>query len=102
MSRVTNLVTIVEIVSKGNKSGRKAFEFLTQGVHLLILDLQPTTAQSGESVRAFVKPVEVGDRLIDMPLFLDPGRYVAVPLEETYLIAFDSVPKRWRKVLDPG
>ncbi len=137
-----HLVAIVEIVSKGNKSGRKAFddfirkaaEFLTHRVHLLILDLQPTTArdlqgihgaiwdevagqeykrpgdkpltlaayESGASVRAFVEPVEVGDTLIDMPLFLDPGRYVAVPLEETYRIAFDSVPKRWRMVLEPG
>ena len=135
------LVAIVEIVSKGNEAGRKAFdnfirkaaEFLTHRVHLLILDLQPTTPrdpqgihgaiwdevagqeykrpgdkpltlaayESGESVRAFVEPIEVGETLIDMPLFLDPGRYVAVPLEETYRIAFDSVPKRWRIVLEP-
>ena len=137
-----HLVAIVEIVSKGNKAGRKAFddfirkaaEFLTHHVHLLILELQPTTSrdlqgihgaiwdevagqeyerpgdkpltlaayESGTSVRAFVEPVGVGDTLIDMPLFLDPGRYVAVPLEETYRIAFDSVPKRWRMVLEPG
>ncbi len=136
------LVAIVEIVSKGNKSGRKAFEdfirkaaeFLDHQVHLLILDLQPTTArdpqglhgaiwdevagqaydrptdkpltlaayESGAGVRAFVEPVGVGDTLIDMPLFLDPGRYVAVPLEETYQAAFDSVPRRWRTVLEPG
>ena len=48
-----HLVAIVEIVSKGNKSGRKAFddfvrkaaEFLSHQVHLLILDLQPPTAR---------------------------------------------------------
>jgi hypothetical protein len=51
-------------------------------------------------VRAFVEPVGVGDVLIDMPLFLDPGRYVAVPLEETYRSAFDDVPRRWRMVLE--
>jgi hypothetical protein len=135
------LVAIVEIVSKGNKSGRKAFddfvrkaaEFLSHQVHLLILDLQPPTArdpqgihgaiwdevagqeylrptdkpltlacyESGAGVRAFVEPVGVGDALIDMPLYLQPGRYVAVPLEETYRLAFESVPRRWRAILEP-
>jgi hypothetical protein len=135
-----HLVAIVEVVSKGSKSGRKAFddfvrkaaEFLSRQVHLLILDLQPTTSreprgihgaiwdevagqeyrrpddkpltlaayESGASVRAFVEPIGMGDPLIDMPLFLDPGRYVAVPLEETYRLAFDSVPRRWRTVLE--
>ena len=135
------LVAVVEIVSKGNKSGRTAFddfvrksaEFLTHRVHLLILDLYPTTArdphgihgaiwdavagedyarpndkpltlasyESGVLIRAFVEPVSVGDALSDMPLFLEPGRYVEVPLEETYRIAFDAVPRRWRAILDP-
>jgi hypothetical protein len=137
-----HLVAIVEVVSKGNKSGRKAFEdfvrktaeFLGHRIHLLILDLQPTTSrdpqgihgaiwdevagqeyarptdkpltlasyEAGAGVRAFVEPVGVGNPLIDMPLFLHPGRYVAVPLEETYRLAFDSVPRRWRTILDPG
>ena len=136
-----HLVAIVEVVSKGNKSGRKAFEdflrkaaeFLSHGVHLLILDLQPSTArdpqgihgaiwdevagqeynrpldkpltmaayEAGAGVRAFIEPVAVGDTPIDMPLFLGPGRYVAVPIEETYRLAFDSVPRRWRTVLEP-
>ncbi len=135
-----SLVAIVEVVSKGNKSGRKAFadflrkaaEFLSHGVHLLILDLQPPTTrdpqgihgaiwdevagedyerpadkpltlaayESGAGVRAFVEPVGVSDTPIDMPLFLDPGRYVAVPVEETYRLAFESVPRRWRSVLE--
>ena len=136
------LIAIVEVVSKGNKSGRKAFddfirkaaEFLCHRVHLLILDLQPTTPRdpqgihgaiwdevAGEpyvrppdkpmtlaayeaaaGVRAFIEPVGVGDRLIDMPLYLEPGRHVAVPLEETYRLAFEFVPRRWRTVLEPG
>ena len=136
-----DLVAVVEVVSKGNKSGRKAFddfvrkaaEFLSRGVHLLILDFQPPTArdlqgihgaiwdevagqeytrpvdkpltmaayESGAVVRAFIEPAGVGDTPIDMPLFLEPGRYVAVPIEETYRLAFDSVPRRWRIVLEP-
>lgn len=137
-----HLIAIVEVVSKGNKSGRRAFddfhrkaaELLAHGVHLLILDLQPPTArdpqgihgairdevagqeynrppdkpmtlaayEAGAGVRAFVEPVAVGDSPIDMPLFLEPGRYVAVPVEETYRLAFDSVPRRWRAVLERG
>ncbi len=136
-----HLVAVVEIVSKGNKPGRRAFEdfvrkageLLCHQIHLLVLDLQPATArdpqgihgaiwdevageeyvrptdkpltlaayESANRVRAFVEPVGVKDTLRDMPLFLDPGRYVSVPLEETYSIAFDSVPRRWRTVLEP-
>jgi hypothetical protein len=135
------LIAVVAVVSKGNKSGRKAFEdflrkaaeLLSHQVHLLILDLQPPTArdpqgihgavwdevagqpydrpddkpltlaayQAGTGVRAFIEPVALGDSLIDMPLFLEPGRHVAVPLEETYRLAFESVPRRWRAILEP-
>ncbi len=135
------LVAIVEVVSKGNKSGRKAFddflrkaaEFLSHRIHLLILDLQPPTARdpqgihgaiwdevAGEDyarpldkpltlasyeaaagIRAFIEPVAVGDTPVDMPLFLEPGRHVAVPIEETYRTAFDSVPRHLRAILEP-
>lgn len=67
-------------------------------------DNEPLTLASYDAatgVRAFVEPVAVGDSLIDMPLFLAPRRHVLVPLEETYQKAFDSVPRRWRVVLDP-
>ena len=134
------LVAIVEVVSKGNKPGRMAFEdfvrkaiaFLEHQVHLLILDLQPPTPrdpqgihgaiwgevagaeylrpadkpltlaayESGTGVRAFVEPAGVGDTLINMPLFLEAGRYIEVPLEETYRTAFGHVPRRWRTVLE--
>jgi hypothetical protein len=136
------LVAVVEIVSKGNKSGRKALddfvrkagEFLSHQINLLILDLQPTTArdpqgihgaiwdevageeyarprdklltlvayESASRIRAFIEPVGVGDTLHDMPLFIEAGRHVDVPLEETYRIAFDYVPRRFRTILDPA
>jgi hypothetical protein len=134
------LVAVVELVSKGNKSGRKsledlvrkAAEFLSRRIHLLILDLQPATTrdpqgthgaiwdefagqeycrpknkpltlvayESASRIRAFIEPVGVGDTLTEMPLFLNPGQYVKVPLEETYRIAYDSVPKRFRMFLE--
>jgi hypothetical protein len=135
-----HLIAIAEIVSRGNKSGRKAFddfvrkaaEFLSHQVHLLILDPQPPTPrdpqgihgaiwdevagleylrptdkpltlasyETGATIRAFVEPVAVGDALRDMPLFLYPGHYVDVPLEETYRLAFESVPRRWRAIVE--
>ncbi|MGL6095700.1 MAG: DUF4058 family protein, partial [Fimbriiglobus sp.] len=50
---------------------------------------------------AFVEPVAVGDVLPDMPLFLTPEMYVNVPLESTYLAAWDDVPRRWQSVIAP-
>jgi hypothetical protein len=52
-----------------------------------------------EIPRAYLQPLAVGDVLPRMPLFLTPDVYVNVPLEETYLAAYRSVPKRWQAVL---
>jgi hypothetical protein len=56
--------------------------------------------ESGLSIRAYVKHAGVGDSLPDMPLFLESGKAVAVPLEATYSAAFAEVPRRWRRVLE--
>jgi len=56
--------------------------------------------ESGLTVRAYVEPLAVGDRLADMPLFLEPGGHVLVPLENTYQAAFAALPRRWRVVLE--
>jgi hypothetical protein len=48
-----------------------------------------------------VEPVAVGDFFPDMPLYLFPGGHVPLPLEKTYLMAWEGVPLRWRKVIDP-
>jgi hypothetical protein len=56
--------------------------------------------ESGNTVRAYVVPVAVGDALTDMPLFLEPGKAVAIPLEATYNAAFAEVPRRWRRGLE--
>ena len=56
--------------------------------------------ESDLSVRAYFVPVAVGDALTAMPLFLEPGKAVEVPLEETYCAAFAEVPRRWQRVLE--
>ena len=55
--------------------------------------------ESGLTVRAYVEPVAVGDVLREMPLFLQPGGCVLVPLEATYQAAWNAVPRRWQRVL---
>jgi hypothetical protein len=56
--------------------------------------------ESGLTVRAYVERVAVGDVLPEMPVFLEPGAHVPVPLEATYAAAFAAVPRRWRRVLE--
>jgi hypothetical protein len=52
------------------------------------------------TIRAYIEPIAVGDRLPDMPLFLAANGCIMVPLEETYRTAFDVQPQRWRRVLE--
>lgn len=48
---------------------------------------------------AFVEPIAPGDRLTDMPVFLNEELYVPLPLEETYCKAWETVPAYWREVI---
>lgn len=135
------VVAMVEVVSPGNKGGRRALqafvgkvgELLDKGAHLLVLDVhpqgkrdphgihaaiweeitgeegaappvKPLTLASYESddgaVNAYVLQAAVGEALPDMPLYLEPGACVVVPVEATYQRAYDEVPRRWRRVLE--
>jgi hypothetical protein len=55
---------------------------------------------AGSPKKAYIEPIAVGDVLPDMPLFLEPERYIKVPLEATYQSAWQGVPHRWRRVLE--
>jgi len=70
--------------------------------HLPFNPAKPLTLVSyvAEVREAYVEPTAVGQALIDMPLFLDPRRYVSVPLEMTYKAAWDLVPAVWRKRIE--
>lgn len=52
-----------------------------------------------KSVEMFVEHVEANTNLPDMPIFLDSPRYVNVPLEATYLKAWQGMPAFWRNVI---
>ena len=52
------------------------------------------------AVTCYVEPTAIGTKLMDMPLFLTPERYVNVPLEKTYLAAYEGLPQRWKRVIE--
>jgi hypothetical protein len=56
--------------------------------------------ECGLTTRAYIEALAVGERLPDMPLFLETGGHVQVPLEKTYVSAFTELPRRWRMVLE--
>ena len=65
-------------------------------------DDKPLTCVSyvgGSGAEAFVEFAAVGDALPEMPLFLTPEVYVSVPLEATYVAAWEGLPAYWRGVL---
>ncbi len=55
---------------------------------------------AAELPRAYVEPIAVHGGLPAMPLFLEPGAYVTVPLEPSYDTAYERIPERWRRVVE--
>jgi hypothetical protein len=49
---------------------------------------------------AYIEPVAVGEVLPEMPLFLGPDRYVAVPLEATYASTWVACPAPVKALLE--
>jgi hypothetical protein len=64
---------------------------------------KPLTVTAYESdlvTRAFVEPLAVGDPLPDMPLFLEPGQWVAAPLERSYQTTWHTLPVPLRELIE--
>lgn len=65
---------------------------------------QPLTLvayEAREGPVAYIERVAVGEPLPDMPLFLAPDLFIDVPLERTYMAAWETVPARWQRVIQP-
>jgi hypothetical protein len=79
------------------------WEYLTNEPWQALSDRPLTLASycARAPITAYVEPLSVGRILPDMPLFLTPGHYIYVPLEETYMAAWRGVPQRWRRVIEP-
>lgn len=63
------------------------------------LTMASYVADAPGRIDAYVEHLAVGAVLADMPLFLNPERYVNVPLEPTYEAAYRGMPAYWRDVL---
>jgi hypothetical protein len=75
------------------------------GESFTLPDDKPLTMVAYEveyDINAYAETIAVGDQLPDMPLFLMPGSHILIPLEKTYMAAWDTVPRRWQKVIDPA
>jgi Protein of unknown function (DUF4058) len=55
---------------------------------------------AGPRIEIYMERLAVGAALPDMPLFLGPDRYIEVPLEATYAVAYRGMPAFWRDVLE--
>lgn len=58
--------------------------------------------EMGDVRHAYIEPVGVGDRLPSMPLFLLPGMHIRVPLEPTYMSAWEACPEEMRVAVETG
>jgi hypothetical protein len=54
---------------------------------------------AGEVKVACVEPVAVGDVLPEMPLYLEPERYLPAPLEATYLTTWNACPTAFKEAV---
>ena len=85
-----------------------------EGIHKVIWDefvglpVEPRPANkpltiasydAGE-LTAYVDPIAVGELLPDAPLFLAPGWYVNIPLEQTYAASWSVTPKPIRDLVE--
>ncbi len=57
---------------------------------------------AGIETTAYIEPVGVGDRLPDMPAYLERSGYVPVPLEATYQATWASCPADMRELVETG
>jgi hypothetical protein len=65
---------------------------------------KPLTAaayDAGYPQTAYVEPLAVGDELPPLPLFLEPGVYVPMPLEQSYRTSWDNTPEPIRELVQP-
>ena len=97
------IVSVIEIVSPGNKASRSELQAFV-GVNLLIIDLfasRPGINSYQTGLEKIVyEPIAVGDVLPNIALFLANERYVPAPLEASYQVAWNTFPKAIRRLLE--
>jgi hypothetical protein len=116
-----HVVSVVEIVSPGNKSSRsrmrafveKTTEMIRQGIHVLAIDLFPPGKRDPQGIhKAIWDEFEEEDFPLDRekPLIVATydagppctGQHVLAPLEATYSTAWQMFPNPLKPLLDPA
>ncbi len=69
---------------------------------MLLASYRSEGPAEGDGSEAFLEPLAMGAAIPDMPAFLEPDFYVNVPLEETYMRAWQSCPKDMRYLVEHG
>lgn len=67
----------------------------TQGKPLLA-----ASYEAADEVTAYLEPFAAGDPLPSLPLFLDAGLHVPLPLDSSYASSFSRVPSVWRGAVE--
>lgn len=58
--------------------------------------------RSDYAPEAFLEPFAFGGTLMDWPVFLNPHEFVLLPLESTYMAAWDTMPAFWKHAIVNG
>ena len=58
--------------------------------------------EAGTTKTAFVEPIGVGDTMRDMPLFVEEGIHVWLPLDSTYQTSWNATPEAIREAVRTG
>ncbi len=117
-------VAVIQVIERLSRA-------LARGCHLTMIDLFPPGRHDPQGIHAEIwgkpdplvapeeplllaayraavspvaslEPMAVGCSLVDMPLFLANERYINLPLEKTYLAAWNGMPERWKQVIEPA
>jgi hypothetical protein len=64
---------------------------------------RPLSAASfrvADRIQCYAEAFAPGEPVPELPLFYDPDWYVNLPLEATYMAAYEGVPRRWKRVIE--
>lgn len=57
-------------------------------------------SENGDVLGGFAELLSLGQQIPEMPLFLTTEHYVSVPLEASYIGAWQGVPAPWKKIIE--
>ncbi|MEZ6122621.1 MAG: DUF4058 family protein [Planctomycetaceae bacterium] len=83
----------------------RALEVVDESVVPAVTADQPLSLfslRADPPLHGYIELCAMNQTLPDMPLFLTPQRYINIPLEETYLAAWQGVPRPWKHQIETG